>query len=546
MAGLTYGALDVAGVSAAPSATATLMDTVNRHLMRTATQTGISTGLSIAKGTPAKKALKQGLKNVAATVIQAVAANQIGASYAQGQIDTLTHTVYHALFGALAGQLTSGDPLAGAIGSVAAETVAEIVSGAFPGSLTPETCADIGRAAAAAATTVVLAAAPNLMTKNSVGTAIATANTAVENNYLAHLARAVPAAAAAAAEAGTAAKVAWEIYSLAYADELEATKQEVCETVAQKVGCDPSTVETIYDGLMLAGSTARTIRSGAKTLYHKLTGKVAQEAATPIVGKGKEKVDPFVDADKGKTKVEQSNAQLSVKPNNTPHETPNRLELGNRSTTSSSSYQDVDSFTYGTIRNSTAHPRATKPVIITSTTTTTSTTSVCTITTTSTTTTTVAPALVQPQGQAIISSNFSKLTKQYVRDMETRSGIKITDQQRLTLKNELQSKKFEKLLPERYVEHKKIYDNPKTKTQIISDWEKNTGQKWPTTTKLVDDGKGNLISKPIREEIHHIIPQQHGGPHEWWNAHPLSRAQHQGGIHGSGSPLNQVIREMKK
>ena len=59
--------------------------------------------------------------------------------------------------------------------------------------------------------------------------------------------------------------------------------------------------------------------------------------------------------------------------------------------------------------------------------------------------------------------------------------------------------------------------------------------------KLID---GKL--QPERHQIHHIIPQELGGPHVWWNAHPLQAgAPHQGGVHGSGSPLNQILKSIK-
>lgn len=46
--------------------------------------------------------------------------------------------------------------------------------------------------------------------------------------------------------------------------------------------------------------------------------------------------------------------------------------------------------------------------------------------------------------------------------------------------------------------------------------------------------------EPVRHQIHHIIPQELGGPHVWWNAHPLEAGgAHQGGVHGSGSPLTK-------
>jgi len=45
---------------------------------------------------------------------------------------------------------------------------------------------------------------------------------------------------------------------------------------------------------------------------------------------------------------------------------------------------------------------------------------------------------------------------------------------------------------------------------------------------------------------HHINPQQLRGQHEWWNIHPVHPTQHQGGIHGSGSKLNDILKSLGK
>ena len=149
---------------------------------------------------------------------------------------------------------------------------------------------------------------------------------------------------------------------------------------------------------------------------------------------------------------------------------------------------------------------------------------------------------VAPQPSAGLSqpTAFNKLAKGYVRDMEARSGLKIPESQRLILKQQLKDKKFEKLPQEQYAGHKKQYTDTKAE-QIRQEWEKNTGQKWPN--QLIEVNKnGHVKTKERPAQIHHIIPQQYGGPHEWWNAHPLLPSQHQGGVHGSGSTLNQIIK----
>ena len=44
-----------------------------------------------------------------------------------------------------------------------------------------------------------------------------------------------------------------------------------------------------------------------------------------------------------------------------------------------------------------------------------------------------------------------------------------------------------------------------------------------------------------------IVPQQVGGPHKWWNIHPLEGgAHHQGGVHGTASVLSKILQENQK
>ena len=75
----------------------------------------------------------------------------------------------------------------------------------------------------------------------------------------------------------------------------------------------------------------------------------------------------------------------------------------------------------------------------------------------------------------------------------------------------------------------------------------NTGQVWPRYPSNMQAPDGSLHHLARKNhQIHHIIPQEIGGPHVWWNAHPLAAgAAHQGGIHGSGSALNQILKELK-
>lgn len=85
----------------------------------------------------------------------------------------------------------------------------------------------------------------------------------------------------------------------------------------------------------------------------------------------------------------------------------------------------------------------------------------------------------------------------------------------------------------------KTYTNPKLKNSLINTWEKQTGQKWPTYQKWNETTKE---FDTLNHQVHHIIPQQVGGPHEWWNIHPLLRKDHQSGVHLKGSHLNRLLQ----
>ena len=70
--------------------------------------------------------------------------------------------------------------------------------------------------------------------------------------------------------------------------------------------------------------------------------------------------------------------------------------------------------------------------------------------------------------------------------------------------------------------------------KLIHQWELKTENQWPSMKFDKKTGEHKLI----RDDIHHIIPQEFGGPHRWWNIHPLKFGKHhQGGVHGTNSPL---------
>ncbi|AJG61892.1 MULTISPECIES: WXG100 family type VII secretion target [Bacillus] len=133
------------------------------------------------------------------------------------------------------------------------------------------------------------------------------------------------------------------------------------------------------------------------------------------------------------------------------------------------------------------------------------------------------------------------LAKDYIRDVESKTGLKLHKNQIEQLKAALREHKYEKMTPLETLKHRNKFNSVKNK--LISEWEEKTGQTWPRYTEEVYDKKGRVardIGQPY--DAHHIIENNFGGPHEWWNIHPAKFPdEHQAGIHGKGSPSNKLF-----
>ncbi|MGI8350475.1 hypothetical protein NiCM35_11955 [Niallia circulans] len=133
------------------------------------------------------------------------------------------------------------------------------------------------------------------------------------------------------------------------------------------------------------------------------------------------------------------------------------------------------------------------------------------------------------------------LAKDYIRDVESKTGLKLHKSQIERLKGTLRENKYEKMTPLETLKHRNKFNSVKNK--LIKEWEENTGQTWPRYTEEIYDKKGRLardIGQPY--DAHHIIENNIGGPHEWWNIHPAKFPdEHQAGIHGKGSPSNKLF-----
>lgn len=126
----------------------------------------------------------------------------------------------------------------------------------------------------------------------------------------------------------------------------------------------------------------------------------------------------------------------------------------------------------------------------------------------------------RPSGWTSISSD----ARAVVRDVESHSGVQMSASQRAKLADELRQSNHTYVAPkEDYQALVRQYNSQRN--NLKREWEQNTGLTWPKTTKGVD------------YQAHHVIPQQYGGPNQWWNLHPVpGGSAHQGGVHAPSSP----------
>jgi len=144
-----------------------------------------------------------------------------------------------------------------------------------------------------------------------------------------------------------------------------------------------------------------------------------------------------------------------------------------------------------------------------------------------------------------VKSNSEKIhgVKDYIKDVESITGRKIPDKQRALLKKELRENDYSNKLPrEEVAKHRQ--DFQRKKDGLIDEWEKNTGQKWPTYSEPVLSKRGRVyIQKGDKYDAHHVIKNEHGGPNEWYNIHPAKRPdEHQSGIHRKDGPEKKLFK----
>ena len=141
-----------------------------------------------------------------------------------------------------------------------------------------------------------------------------------------------------------------------------------------------------------------------------------------------------------------------------------------------------------------------------------------------------------------ISIILKKRLNEYLDDIEYYTGREVSQLQKRFVKEYLNDNEIKKIdrESEEYRESRAEFN--RVRKNLISEWEKKTGQEWPTYDKnIIVNGK---VARRVgnRYDAHHLIEVSWNGPHEWWNLHPAAFPnEHQDGIHEDGSVASQIF-----
>jgi len=147
--------------------------------------------------------------------------------------------------------------------------------------------------------------------------------------------------------------------------------------------------------------------------------------------------------------------------------------------------------------------------------------------------------LMKPSYKSFDKEQFDN----YIKEIEEITGRKLTKNQIEELQNALKNNEYSKLPKVDADELRAKFDNNREK--LILQWEKETGQKWPTYIENVISTKTGKVIKKAEKlfDAHHIIEISYGGDNAWWNLFPAKYPiEHQGGIHGAGSIAREIFR----
>jgi hypothetical protein len=144
----------------------------------------------------------------------------------------------------------------------------------------------------------------------------------------------------------------------------------------------------------------------------------------------------------------------------------------------------------------------------------------------------------------------------YGKEMRLFAGTDIKEVHRLSFVKEakqgIKSGAYsQKLSREDLKAHKEIYEKSGGRKSMIEEYENINRTSWPQRVKVDKNGNPQInpaTGNPVMEraQVHHIIPQEYGGPHNGWNALPVFGNDHQVGIHRSQGALRGLFEFIKK
>lgn len=129
----------------------------------------------------------------------------------------------------------------------------------------------------------------------------------------------------------------------------------------------------------------------------------------------------------------------------------------------------------------------------------------------------------------------------YLNDIKAQTGLAVSPKQQKLIDEALAKNDYTRLSTAESKAHRAQFN--KVKNELITQWEKQTGQSWPRYTEDLYSKNGTLVRRAGQPyDAHHIIESSYGGPNQWWNMHPARFPdQHQQGIHRAGGPSNQIF-----
>ncbi|QTD46072.1 hypothetical protein [Ottowia testudinis] len=129
----------------------------------------------------------------------------------------------------------------------------------------------------------------------------------------------------------------------------------------------------------------------------------------------------------------------------------------------------------------------------------------------------------------------------YLNDIKAQTGLAVTPKQQKLIDAHLAKTDHTRLSVADSKAHRADFN--RVKNELITQWEKQTGQSWPRYAEDLYSKNGTLVRRAGQPyDAHHIIESSYGGPNQWWNMHPARFPdQHQQGIHRAGGPSSQIF-----